>query len=410
MKRISPRALGTLTVVAALAVAGIRCQDGVVDIGTIDEDQLDTRETLDQVVNGMGRTFSQALGPVAAIGVFVAREMTWGGNQGSEAGATTSQKNGILLPAENDPQWIAAQKARWTAEDGVRRLRQILGDEEFAASSLAAEALLYVGFANRLLGENMCQGVIDGGAPVPRAVHFERSEAAFTEALQIADRIGDAEMAAAARAGRASVRVGLGDWPGARSDAEGVPEGFDFGARYHTAEQLQRNPIHRGNDVAIRAHTAWGSFYETYFEETGDPRVPWTREAESPTTIVGDPWYPQAKYATSDAPIDLVSWEEMRLIVAEARLRDGDVDGALAEIDGLRARVGLDPWPVDGLEEAWTALKRERGIELWLEGRRLGDLHRWLQAGTPGQAEDMTGRDTCFPIGATERGTNPNVP
>lgn len=410
MKRVSTRALGMLAVVAALAFSGVRCQDGVVDIGTIEEDQLDSREALEQVVNGMGRTLSLALGQVAAIGVFVAREMTWGGNQGSEAGATVSQKNGILLPAENDLQWNAAQKARWTAEDGVRRLRQILGDEEFAESPLAAEGLLFVGFANRLLGENMCQGVIDGGAPTSRAVYFERAEAAFSEALLIAERTGDAETAAAARAGRASVRVGLGDWTGARADAEAVAEGFAFGAQYHTAEQLQRNPIHRGNDVAIRAHTAWGSFYETYFEETGDPRVPWTREAESPTTIEGDPWYPQAKYATSDAPIELVSWEEMRLIVAEARLRDGDVEGAMAEIDGLRARVGLDPWPVDNLEDAWTALKRERGIELWLEGRRLGDLHRWIEAGTPGQAEDMTGRDTCFPIGATERGTNPNIP
>ncbi|HET6363291.1 MAG TPA: RagB/SusD family nutrient uptake outer membrane protein [Gemmatimonadota bacterium] len=410
MKRPTLRALGMLAVVAGLVIAGVRCQDGVVDIGTIEEERLDTREALDQVVNGMGRTLSQALGHLAAIGVFVARELTWGGNQGSEAGSTFSQKEGILLPAENDPQWNAAQKARWTAEDGVRRLRQILGDEEFAESPLAAEALLYVGFANRLLGENMCQGVIDGGPPVPRSVHFERAEAAFTEVLQIADRIGDAGIAAAARAGRASVRVGLGDWPGARSDAEGVPEGFVFGARYHSTEQVQRNPIHRGNDVAVRAHTAWGSFYETYFEETGDPRVPWIREADSPTTIVGDPWYPQAKYTSPDAPIDLVSWEEMRMIVAEARLRDGDVEGAMAEIDGLRARVGLDPVPVDGLEDAWTALKRERGIELWLEGRRLGDLHRWLEAGTPGETEDMTGRDTCFPIGATERGTNPNMP
>jgi hypothetical protein len=52
----------------------------------------------------------------------------------------------------------------------------------------------------------------------------------------------------------------------------------------------------------------------------------------------------------------------MRLIVAESRLRDGDVEGAMAEIDGLRDRVGLDPWPIDGLEDAWTALKRDRGI------------------------------------------------
>ena len=321
-------ALGMLAIVVGLGV-GVGCQDGVVDIGTIEEERLDTREALSQVVNGMGRALSLALGHVAHTGLFVARELTWGGNQSSEAGATISQKNGLLLPAENDVQWNAAHQARWTAEDGVRRLRQVLGEDEFAASPLAVRALLYVGFANRLLGENMCEGLIDGGAPVLRTVHFERAVAAFSEALQIADRVGDAETAAAARAGRASVRVGLGDWAGARADAEGIAAGFAFGAQYHSAEQLQRNPIHRGNIAAIRAHTAWGSFYETYFEETGDPRVPWVQDAGSPTTPAGDPWYPQAKFSASDAPIDLVSWEEMRLIVAEARLRDGDVEGAM---------------------------------------------------------------------------------
>jgi hypothetical protein len=394
---------------AAIALSGAACQDGMVDIATVEEDQLDARESFRALVNGMGRTLSLALGQVAHTGLFVASELRWGGNQSTEAGATISQREGMLLPVETDEHWNAAHQARWTAEDGVRRMRAVLGDEEFGRSALAAEALLYAGFANRLLGENMCQAVIDGGPPAPRAAHFERAEAAFDEALEIAGRIGDAAIGDAARAGRASVRLALGDWSGARADAEGISEGFAFRARYHDAEQAQNNAIFRGNARAIRAHTAWGSFYQGYFEETGDPRTPWTIETDV-MTIAGEPWYVQAKFTAPEAPIDLVSWEEMRLIVAEARLRDGDVAGAMEEIDGLRARAGVDPWPVADLEDAWTALKRERGIELWLEGRRLWDLHRWLEAGTPGEAEDMTGRDTCFPIGLSESGSNPNVP
>jgi hypothetical protein len=409
MKRLALRRRALLALAAGLALGGTRCQDGVVDIGTIEEDQLDARESLGAVVNGMGRTLSLALGQLAHTGLFVTLELRWGGNQSTEAGASISQKEGTLLPAENDAHWNFAHQARWTAEDGVRRMREVLGPDEFARSALAAEALLYVGFANRLLGENMCQAVIDGGPPLPRAAHFERAEAAFDEALEIAGAIGDAALGDAARAGRATVRLALGDWSGARSDAEGIPEGFAFRAEYHHAEQLQHNAIFRGNARAIRAHTAWGTFYEGYFETTGDPRTPWTIETDI-LTIDGDPWYVQAKYTAPEDPIDLVSWEEMRLIVAEARLREGDVAGAMAELDGLRARAGQDPWPVADLEDAWTALKRERGIELWLEGRRLWDLHRWLEAGTPGEAEDMTGRDTCFPIGLSERGSNPNVP
>jgi hypothetical protein len=100
----------------------------------------------------------------------------------------------------------------------------------------------------------------------------------------------------------------------------------------------------------------------------------------------------------------------MRLIVAESRLVAGSFQSAIDAINEVRMLAGVEPRVVDDLEEAWTALKRERGIELWLEGRRLADLRRWLSTGAPGEAEDMSGRDTCFPIGTTELDTNPNVP
>jgi hypothetical protein len=98
----------------------------------------------------------------------------------------------------------------------------------------------------------------------------------------------------------------------------------------------------------------------------------------------------------------------MRLIVAESLLRSGDWEGALSAINQLRSEVGVIPWTATNSTEAWVALKRERGIELWLEGRRLGDLGRWITEKIPGNVEDMTGRNTCFPIGQTEREANPN--
>jgi hypothetical protein len=63
------------------------------------------------------------------------------------------------------------------------------------------------------------------------------------------------------------------------------------------------------------------------------------------------------------------------------------------------------------LTEAWTALKRERAVELWLESRRLGDLWRWVEAGTPGEMEDVSDRiRLCFPVATSELQTNPNIP
>jgi hypothetical protein len=406
---LAGNAARALALIVGLVPAIAGCQGSIVDLGTIDEEDLNDPQALAPLVAGMGRTLSAAVGLLAQTGLIASREMAYGG-LGDDFGATLPQAAGALTPVDSDRHWNAAQQARWTAEDGVRRMRQLLGDEGFGTSRLAVEALLYVGFANRVLGENMCQGVVDGGAPVPRTVHFQRAVDAFTEALGVAERIGEAELAIAARAGRASARVGLGEWGGARSDAETVPAGFAFRARFDDLEQSQYNRVYWGSTAANRAHTTWGTFYDAYYEQTGDPRVRWSADPANPQTRNGLPWHAQGKYGSRDAPIDLVSGEEMRLIVAEARLRDGDVEGARAAIEALRAAAGVDPWPIEDLESAWTALKRERGIELWLEARRLWDLHRWLQEGIPGDAEDMTGRDTCFPIGAIEVGTNPNIP
>jgi hypothetical protein len=286
----------------------------------------------------------------------------------------------------------------------------VLGDG-FATSDLAARALLHVGFSNRLLGENMCFAVFDGGPALPRERSLERAEAAFTEALEIAERTGNIEAALAAWAGRASARAGRGDWTGARSDAEAVPLEFEYGARYSDREVEQYNRIHWSTaGLPYRNLTVWGTFYEEYYQESGDPRISWTIDPDHPEADPGVPFYVQQKYTARNSPIHLVSGREMRLIVAESRLVEGSFQSAVDAINEVRLLAGVEPRVVDDLEEAWTALKRERGIELWLEGRRLGDLRRWLSTGAPGEAEDMSGRDTCFPIGTTELDTNPNVP
>jgi hypothetical protein len=321
------------------------------------------------------------------------------------------QRTGLLDPAleETNDHWRFAQQARWVSEDGVRRMRETLG-ANFSKSSLAAQALVHAGFSERLLGENMCVAIIDGGPREDRSKYFTLAEADFTEAIAVANAAGNVALERAARAGRASVRVWLNDWTGAAADARLVPTGFVYQAIYSSLEQAQYNRVYWANgNQPNRAHSVVGTFYESYYTTTKDPRTPWSINPAFPRGPANVLWYFQTKFDKTSSPMNLVSAREMKLIIAESLLRSGDWPGALAEINALRASVGVPAWPASNVAEAWTALGRERGIELWLEGRRLGDLYRWQTGKVPGTFDDMTGRDMCFPVGVSETTTNPNL-
>jgi hypothetical protein len=401
-------AFGLLATAFAVVVDG--CDARITDPGPVDDESLNQPLANAAIVNGMAKSFSRALGYVSYTGAAISREVVASGSM-ALFGITVKQRAGLLDPATNETNdhWQFSQQARWVAEDGVRRMRVTLGDK-FGTTALAAEALVYVGYTNRLLGENMCDGVIDGGPIEPRTVYFTRAQAAFGEAMTIAAAANSSKLELAARAGRASVRVWLGDWTGAVADAKLVPSSFVHQAKYTTAELDQYNRIFWANsNQPYRAHSEVGTFYESYYLATNDPRTPWKKNPAIPNgTQANVPWYFQTKFDKRESPVNLASGHEMRLIVAESLLRSGDWEGALNAINQLRSEVGVVPWTASNSTEAWVALKRERGIELWLEGRRLGDLGRWVTGNTPGAVEDMTGRNTCFPIGQTEREANPN--
>lgn len=402
-------ALGLIGMALAAGVGA--CDARIIDPGPVSDESLDQPLANAAIVNGMAKALSRALGYISYTGAALSREVVASGSM-ALFGITVRQRAGVLDPAPNETNdhWQFAQQARWVAEDGVRRMRVTLGDT-FGTSALAAEGLVYVGYSNRLLGENMCDGVIDGGPIQSRTVYFTRAEAAFSEAITIAAASGSAKLELAARAGRASVRVWTGNWTGAVADAKVIPSSFVHQARYTTADLDQYNRIYWANsNQPYRAHSEVGTFYESYYLTTNDPRTPWKKNPAIPNgTMPTVPWYFQTKFDKRESPVNLASGHEMRLIVAESLLRSGDWQGGVAAINQMRSELGVVAWTASNSTEAWVVLKRERGIELWLEGRRLGDLGRWLAEKIPGEVEDMTGRNTCFPIGQTEREANPNL-
>jgi len=388
------------------------CQLDVTNPGPIQAEALEDTKALGAVVNGAGRDLAEALNWVAYTGGAVSREIFPAGSTGS-FGITPRQQNGILADDDGNDWWNQAQRARWTAEDAVDRVKRVLPTANTSVN--LAQALIWAGYANRLLGENFCDGVINSGPKEPYTVYLERAEANFTEAITVATAANNANLVTAATAGRASVRLDRNNLTAAATDAATVANAYLYRMPYFTTDLDQYNRVYWASaNQPYRAHTVWNTFYDSYRKTTRDPRVPFDSSA---TVLVGDAavgnlgrvrWYFQTKYSGQTSPINLVTGWEMRLIEAEAKLVAGDVTGAMTLVNAHRVSLSLTPWSAANATEAWTALKRERGIELWLEGRRLGDFRRWAALNRPGTSDDMTGRNLCFATPLSEKETNPN--
>jgi hypothetical protein len=186
----------------------------------------------------------------------------------------------------------------------------------------------------------------------------------------------------------------LGKWAGAVTDAEQIPTDFVFLQIHNETAGVDNNFRWWGyerNETSV-----WGTPFAEWGlnlsdpASTGDPRVPYDIATKKDGSIEkgGDnrrPFYRQLKWDSYGDDIPVIQGTEMRLIEAEALLVDGQWGAAVAKINEVRDFHGLDPVAAASEAEAWTLLMRERGLELWLQGKRLPDLRRW--AGTPGSVE-----------------------
>ncbi len=395
----------------AVTVALAACDLSVTNPGPIQDKFLNDPQAFDAVLNGAKRNVARAITRLGFDGDIVAGEITAGGLQDAQL------IQGHLTSRNSDGNWQLMQEGRWVSEDGVRRLREVLSADDFAHSEIAAGLLLQAAYANRVLGENMCTAVFDGGPAEDFTVYFQRAEDQFTEALAIAQAIGKQDMAYGALAGRATARIWLNDWDGALADAKQVPTDYAFQEAYYDLDlQFGDANEYRFRQAGVPWHdwTVWDTFAEDYYTQTGDARVAWEKDPDNPITLVyNHPFYVQLKYPELTSPINLASGREMRLLEAEYDLRKGNVAPAMTLINQIRTSVVSDEngqplaaYTGTTLEDAWTALKAERKYELWLEGRRLPDLRRWTADNTPGAMEDMAGKSLCFPVGVTEVNTN----
>ena len=349
--------------------------------------------------------------------------MAWlGGPASTDLDADATQPwlqdagEGRLTVTNAESSWNPMQLARWGAAAGISRLTETQTDA--ASNQYLTAAYMWAGWANRVLGDNVCIAVFggedtdgDGNADPGRVeasdMHYTRALERFETARSRAQGSHDS-IAVASTAGMAQANLMLGNYSAAASLAAQIPDDFQWVAYRSDNSGREWNSVWQFTHENQKQITVWSMYNDSIGPDT-DPRVPW-RDMNQTSGGGVKPFYRQLKYTDRAADYPLAKGHEMRLIEAEVMLRAGDREGAIDKINYVRERVGVPPVTAATDAEAWLALDRERNFELWLEARRLKDNARFAAENlSPWAIAFMQGRHSCFPPSLAECSANPNV-
>ena len=417
-----------------LAISG--CD--VVNPGPVQDEFLAEDASQAGLVNGAWRRLAETLSYGNYTMAVLSREVFPGGQIGA-FGHDVDVQGGHVRPGDDVGRWNDTQQARFIAETAIKRFTEVDADDD-----MMYLAHLYAGFAYRTLGEWWCDAVLDSQDPADAepGVYVQGTDSMFTRAVwnftQALSYASSADEQAAARGGRASAYLWLKKYAEAAGDAATVPDNFEFNIKFDGLEQAYYNGIYWSN--ARKPYLSWSlnhTWHKEEYDRSGDPRLEWFTDPAFPYAVgslsgYGQvPWSNQTKYDDQSDDQRIVSGWEMRLVQAEAILaQNGNHLTALELINKVRRRnislstsAALPDYTSASATETWKWLKQERGIELWLEGRRLGDERRWAKLATPGALyqpsvawETLTPlfkanpRSYCLDIPDSERDSNPNVP
>lgn len=293
-------------------------------------------------------------------------------------------------------------RAIWVADTAAVRFRKFLPDAEKRFE--LATVLTWGGFAHFMLADNFCEMTFHGGPAVTPKQGYERARAVFDDAVKVATAAARADVLRGALAGRARVKLMLGDYAGARDDARQIPQGFRLMALYGNNTR-ENNAVATNTTTLIRREAGVHPRFYNDARFQGDPRTLFRDKGD--TAKGPDPtrkFVEQLKYTLRDSPIPVFTWQEARLIEAEAELQIGTAAAAVTLVNQVRAASNTPAYtgPTTGAAVR-ELLIYERQAELWLQAQGLNDWRRFnLQFATQPL-------DKCFQIGQLEFDTNRNL-
>lgn len=373
------------------------------------DDDLNTPDAILPIVAGVAGEFGDLFSNTSLAVAQASFELWHTGSHGHDR----ETDEGFLRRPSNDGNtgFNNASQAYWTAGDALRRIGLAFDNPDAQAET--AEVLVWGGYTLHMLADSWCQAAFDAGPAVPAATVRQMALDDFTRAIQVAQAAGSAQWELRAVAGRARARLMLDDYAGAVADAQQIPMGFQFFYDYSNNSNREENDIPGHTRDQIRRESG---VHPRFFEDplrwadSRTPMVDWGPSAVGPDAI--RLWVEQDKYRDVDWDMLVSSWQEIRLIEAEAELRLGNLTRTVELIDEVRAAAGLAPYGGPVAEaEVLEQLMFERSAELWLQGQSLHDLRRTnspLLDVPPGRGGGAT-RDKCFEIGEDEYLTNPNL-
>jgi hypothetical protein len=321
--------------------------------------------------------------------------------------------------------------SRGTAVSAAKRFERVMKDTAHT-SPLFVTAELARAWSDLYLAMSVCQVPPSAGAAmVSDSVIFKMAAdtfAAMIPIIQSAHYTNVLDRQARlnqAYAGAARANLMIGNYAAALNYAQQVPPGFKYDAIYSLNSGFQNNAMaNQGNANYNRSYSIRGMWHQYIDTIAGQMRDPYSGKLD-PRLLLGHDnnnargydkgtdgvtkFFSINKYTSYASPINITKTEEMNLIIAEVKWRQGNFSEALAALNVNRAAVALPPMLVPTSGDVSTQVRdmilQERFAVLFGEGARLNDLYRF------GLIKDRLGanRATKLPLSRTEQLGNPSI-
>lgn len=422
-----------LLMALAILVAGCDKLLDVSNPNSLTEEDVTSPQSAAGIKNGLLNALMVGTGWTYASTSTISDEIYW---TGSYESYKTYNEGRIDFPANEITVagFPEISQARYMADLAIQNVSQFDQDGELNDRSILAKVYIYSALVRITIADSYDNFVFSNKQETSPPIGEDNMSQLYdqaidhtTQALTIAQAIGNTTLQAQALGVRARARHAKGVWEklnpkgsipadplvsgtGATADAQDALAlmATDYKAQFDYQSALLGNYL--AGQVNSRGElTPIGTTPVTLNGVTYEPIIdPKTGDVDPRFAANRADFLNTAAYTENYSPFTWISWREMHLIIAEEAIGTDD-NAARSSMNAVRALDGLPD--VEAGDDLVQFIEHERRANLFLQGRRLNDMYRfgstspaWLSGEdalqTPG---------TLLPIPSNEQLANPDV-